>query len=306
MKDFADRIDTHALIGLRDELMLEHKPGLVTPSARGSHADMDVRTFDTSIAALRGYFGDCARLGAGACGFRALQSRGVLAEQVMFAATGGINTHKGAIFTLGLLSAAAGWQFQRHGSIRADTLGRVVAQRWGADMVVAAAALGIAPDMTHGRRVRIETGLPGAREQAIAGFPILSGTTYRALRVALQRGADPERAGLHALLSTMAALPDTNLAHRGGLGGLAWAQAQAHAFLAQGGVFAAGWRARLRRLCTAFEARWLSPGGSADLLAAAWALHRFDMMFQSGDPYADAPHEQHRRITRAVPEAVAT
>lgn len=307
MKDFADLIDDHALTGLRDELMLEHKPGLVTPTACGSHADMDVHTFDVSIAALRGYFGDCVRLGASDCSFRALQSRGLRAEQAMFAATGGINTHKGAIFTLGLLSAATGWQLRRHGSVRADLLGRVVAQRWGAEIAIAAAALDIAPDMTHGRRVRIETGLPGAREQAIAGFPVLGGTTYRELRAALRRGANHERAGLHALLSTMAALPDTNLAHRGGRVGLAWAQAQAHDFLARGGVFAADWRSRLRRLCAAFEARWLSPGGSADLLAAAWAMHRFDMMFSTCDPYPDALRDPHQRVAQPAPEeGVAT
>lgn len=304
--DFADLIDAHALAGLRDELMLEHKPGLVTPTACGSHADMDVHTFDASIAALRGYFGDCVRLGANDCSFRALQSRGQRAEQAMFAATGGINTHKGAIFTLGLLSAAAGWQFRRHGSVRAKLLGCVVAQRWGAEMAIAAAALDITSDMTNGRRVRTETGLPGAREQAIAGFPVLGGTTCRELRAALRRGADRERAGLHALLSTMAALPDTNLVHRGGLAGLAWAQAQAHDFLAQGGVFTADWCSRLRSLCAAFEARWLSPGGSADLLAAAWALHRFDMMFATGGPRRDATYDPHRRAALPATERVTT
>jgi triphosphoribosyl-dephospho-CoA synthase len=75
-------------------------------------------------------------------------------------------------------------------------------------------------------------------------------------------------------------LPDTNLAHRGGLAGLAWAQRQAQAFLARGGLAVADGTVALDALCAAFVERWLSPGGSADLLAAAWLLQ--DMAAQAG------------------------
>jgi triphosphoribosyl-dephospho-CoA synthase len=273
MKAFVSRLDDLACRALARELALEGKPGLVTPSARGSHADMDHKTFTVSITALNGYFGDCARLGAAGSGFDALQARGRAAERAMFAATGGVNTHKGAIFTLGLLAAAAGHQFADTGRLDAASLGKLVALRWGAAILISGAAPGAEFDATHGANLRGRHGLPGAREQAAEGFPVLFGTTLPKLMAALARGAEPDIAAIHGLLATIAVLPDTNLAHRGGLGGLRWAQHAAARFVADGGVFAPDSARTLEILGEAFIARWLSPGGSADLLAAAWFLY---------------------------------
>ncbi|MBI2308095.1 MAG: triphosphoribosyl-dephospho-CoA synthase [Rhodocyclales bacterium] len=259
------RIGELAIAALDAELALDPKPGLVTPSRRGSHADMDHSTFTASIAALRPYFADCARLGAAGAAFAPLQARGVLAERAMFAATAGVNTHKGAVFNLGLLAAAAGWRLAA-GSGAA--LGDIVRRRWAADFAVAPAT------PSNGQRALHDHGVPGAREHAAAGFPVLFDVTLPALRLALARGSDGRAAGVHALLSTMAVLPDTNLVHRGGPDGLAWSQRASEDFINGGSVFVAGWEGRLERLCEAFEQRWLSPGGAADLLAAAWFVHR--------------------------------
>lgn len=272
MNPFARRIDELACRALARELSLKGKPGLVTPTSRGSHDDMDHHSFRASIGALRGYFGDCAQLGSGACAFAALQARGREAERAMFAATGGVNTHKGAIFTLGLIAAAAGRQLADTGRIAPEALGGEVARHWGAAILIAGVAPGPDTAATHGAVLRSRHGLPGAREQAAAGFPALFDTTLPQLGWALACGATPDAAGMHALMATMAELPDTNLAHRGGLEGLRWAQRKAAAFLAAGSVFGAGWRAALDDCAAAFVARWLSPGGSADLLAAAWLL----------------------------------
>lgn len=259
---------------LEMELALNPKPGLVTPLSRGSHEDMDESTFRASIAALRPYFIDCARLGAAGADFSSLQARGLIAEAAMFAATRGINTHKGAIFNLGLLTAAAGWQWAQGAQGAQDgndaaSLGRVVVQRWAPDFRVAAPG---AP--THGRAVRQQHGIPGAREHAAAGFPVLFNVALPALEQALARGADQRQAGVHALLSIIAVLTDTNLVHRGGPEGLAWAQVASETFLAGGSVFSAAWEGRLETLAAEFVARWLSPGGAADLLAAAWFVQR--------------------------------
>jgi len=136
----ATSIELAARAGLARELALEAKPGLVTPSSRGSHADMDHFTFAASIDSLTGYFADCARLGACGCAFNDLQARGREAEKAMFAATGGVNTHKGAVFTMGLLSAAAGRQIADGRSVRDEHLGVTVARRWGAAILIAGSA----------------------------------------------------------------------------------------------------------------------------------------------------------------------
>lgn len=263
--NFAQRIDNAAWNALVFELTLAPKPGLVTPFSNGSHTDMNHRHFSASIEALAGYFGDCARLAETGADLFTLQLRGQQAESAMFGATNGINTHKGAVFTLGLLAAAAGVQ-QARGKLLPDQLGNVVAEEWGNALLDAAEA---APADTHGLHVRRNLGLPGAREQAANGFPVLFETTLPALREARRRlGMDP-RGLLHALIATIAVLPDTNLAHRGGRSGLAWAQYAAADFITRGSVFNASGERRLKALCGAFERRRLSPGGSADLLAAA-------------------------------------
>ncbi|MDX5364552.1 MAG: triphosphoribosyl-dephospho-CoA synthase [Pseudazoarcus pumilus] len=263
--NFAQRIDNAAWNALVFELTLAPKPGLVTPFCTGSHRDMDHRHFSASIEALAGYFGDCARLGASGAALRELQTRGLIAEAAMFAATGGVNTHKGAVFTLGLLAAATGVQHAR-GVLRPEQLGHVVAEEWGNALLDAAE---VAPSTTHGLHVRRTLGLPGAREQAGNGFPVLFETTLPALREGRQRLGNDPRALLHALIATIAVLPDSNLAHRGGRSGLEWARMVAADFIAAGSVFETGAERRLQALCGAFKRRWLSPGGSADLLAAA-------------------------------------
>ena len=103
----AARLGRLAIASLHAELALAPKPGLVTPSDAGSHADMDARTFWRSLAALRGYFEAIAQAGLAQAPFDALRRLGLQAEDAMLRATDGINTHRGAIFSLGLLTAAA-------------------------------------------------------------------------------------------------------------------------------------------------------------------------------------------------------
>jgi triphosphoribosyl-dephospho-CoA synthase len=120
-----------ATLALHDELALAPKPGLVTPTDTGSHTDMDARTFMRSLSALRGYFVRIAALGAEGAPFQDLQRCGIDAEARMLAATGGINTHRGAIFMLGLLCAAAGAAAVDGQSLNPTLLRDTLSTRWG-------------------------------------------------------------------------------------------------------------------------------------------------------------------------------
>lgn len=272
----AAEIDDAAIEALRVELSLHPKPGLVTPTSRGSHADMDHHALAAGIAALQGYFGDCVVLGRRNATLRALQRRGLAAEADMFCATGGINTHKGAIFSLGLLSAACGLQLQREGTTQAGRISSIVSARWGKALRADIRRIRTASfASTHGERVLQRDGIPGAREHASAGFPILQSVTLPALRMGLRCGTQ-RLALLHALVATIAVLPDTNIIHRGGMQSLRWAHSTAQGFILSGGVFMSGWEARFQSMCDGFVARRLSPGGSADLLACAWFMHRLE------------------------------
>ena len=253
-----------AVAALHDELTLAPKPGLVTPFSNGSHRDMDVRTFMRSISALRRYFVVIARLGADGAPFSALERAGIEAEARMRCATGGVNTHRGAIFLLGLLSAAAGAVV---GSGQAPTPARIRAtlmDRWGDALRARANRPSTLPGGIAARRL----GLRSASEEAALGFPVLFETGIPAMRSALERGLSRERAQLDTLIHLMAVLDDSNLAHRGGLDGLRFVQRAARGFIDSGGASRLDAKLRTEALATELESRWLSPGGSADMLAA--------------------------------------
>ena len=105
-------VPAHVAATARASLMAElntwPKPGLVSHVDQGSHSDMDAATFEASAAAIEPFFARLTEVGATNAGMPELRSIGVAAEQAMLAATRGINTHRGAIFGLGLICAAAG------------------------------------------------------------------------------------------------------------------------------------------------------------------------------------------------------
>jgi triphosphoribosyl-dephospho-CoA synthase len=223
---------------------------------------MNFGTFQRSTAAIKPYLYALAEAGAKGCGMGRLRIIGLEAEAAMFAATGGVNTHRGSIFGLGLLCAAAG---AKAGEL-ADPmmpLGDVVVRLWSRNILDGPVLL-----HSHGGNARRHYGAGGARAEAAQGFP----SVYEIGLPALQWGSliapgDTEAAPVQACFALIAALEDTNLLHRGGLPGLRYAQGAARGFLDDGGVGTADWRERASVVHQSFIARRLSPGGSADLLA---------------------------------------
>jgi triphosphoribosyl-dephospho-CoA synthase len=247
---------------LKLEVATYPKPGLVSHVDRGAHRDMDAALLNSSAETLQAYFTDLAEAGAAGAPMGRLRAIGVDAERAMLARTGGVNTHRGAIFGLGLLCAAAGFRRAYRASL---TLGAIVTARWGAEILGGPIAL-----HSHGAEVARRHGAGGARGQAAAGFPALYDVALPALRGArVLAPGDPEAARVQAFMSLIATVEDTNLLYRGGLEGLAFARRLARRFLDKGGVGSADWRARATSVHQAFVARRLSPGGCADLLAMA-------------------------------------
>lgn len=263
---------------LLDELHLSPKPGLVDLRGSGAHADMSVPLMEASIRTIAPAIG---RIGEAAWGtaidvrLRSITAAiGREAERDMLDVTGGVNTHRGAIWALGLIAAAAA------------AIGPRSAQE---DIAAAAGQLASLPDEgalwtasvkeRNGQRVHRLYGLPGAREEAIAGFPHVIRVALPRLRFERAKGLPEDVARLHALLDLMAALPDTCIASRAGLEGLAFTQASAMRVLRLGGLETeAGERAFLDFDRAMTEQR-LSPGGSADLLATALFIERIPDAF---------------------------
>ncbi len=256
----AEAIAALAVACLRREVATYPKPGLVSHVDPGAHADMDAALLLRSADTLGPYFADLAEAGGHGAGMDTLRVIGIAAEAAMLAATGGVNTHRGAIFGLGLLAAAAGFRDARGGS---RPLGRLVADLWGA-----AIAGGPIPLHSHGSMAARRYRAGGARREAMLGFPTLYALGLPALRAAeALRPDDPEAVRVQVCLALIADVEDTNLLHRGGAAGLAFAQGAARDFLAAGGIGHPGWHARAQALHATFVARNLSPGGCADLLA---------------------------------------
>ena len=256
-----------AIASLHAELLLSPKPGLVCPGDRGSHADMDARTMMTSIDALHHGFAAIAHAAAEGAPFARLQALGIEAERAMLDATGGVNTHRGAIFNIGLLVAAAA-SCGSSGIATAAGIRDVIRTRWAADIERAPAF------ESHGSAMALRHGAGGARREAADGFPTVFETLLPVLLESRLREMDERLARIAVLMTSIATTADTNLLYRGGVEGLAFAQRAARAFLDRGGVTVADWEPALREIGRAFVTRNLSPGGSADLLAATIFVDR--------------------------------
>jgi triphosphoribosyl-dephospho-CoA synthase len=259
-----------ALNGLYQELCVYPKPGLVSFIDSGSHKDMDASTFQHSLFSLRTYFRDVALAGTRNAGYDELRCLGVEAESRMLKATKNVNTHRGAIFSMGLLVAAAGLLSGGDRSLKGDVLGSTVRRRWGNDILLNT------PDKpcSHGTLVASKYGVAGARQEAAAGFPHLFEVGLPVLEESLSEGVDFHSAAIQSFFSLMAVLADNNLLFRGGQQGLTYAQAAARSFLDNGGVHQKNWHGCASSIHHEFIARRLSPGGSADLLAATLFVYQ--------------------------------
>jgi triphosphoribosyl-dephospho-CoA synthase len=244
------------------ELATYPKPGLVSDRDTGSHTDMDAAMFRRSASAIRPYFAQLVLAGARNADMAVLRRIGLSAERAMRVATRGVNTHRGAIFGLGLLCAAAGLGAREDAHADAP-LGRRVEQRWGREIITGPRL----PD-SHGESANRRYGAGGARLEAARGFPSVYEVGLPALRTVARSGsADHAAARVQACFALMAVLEDTNLLHRGGAAGLRFAQHCARRFLDSGGVAQPQWRTRAEAIHRAFVERRLSPGGAADVLA---------------------------------------
>jgi len=265
-----------ALSAMLREVNLSPKPGLVDRYNTGAHKDMTLADFHRSARAIHAELPNFIRCGAETAALppeailELLRPIGLRCEQAMFRATGGVNTHKGSIFSLGLLCAAAGRLFALRQPITPSALCRTAAEfcRGMVERELARDNLG----QTAGQRLYRELGLTGARGEADAGWPLVLNYALPHYQSCLASGQNEHMALLNALLVLIARNRDTNLAARGGMSGLLWMQSQAKALLAKGGIKSPADYIALHRLNQQCAIRNLSPGGSADLLIITWFL----------------------------------
>ena len=255
------------------EVAITPKPGLVDRENSGSHRDMDFFTFQASAAALQPYFAQCVRIGrqggAPEETLRALRLPGKLAEAEMRRATVGVNTHKGAIFSMGILCGALG-RLDRKNWVDPDrVLEECAAMAKG---IVSEDYRGLTPETakTAGQKLYLRYGITGVRGQAEAGFPAVREAGLPTLEAALAAGKNINEASCAALLALLVHTADTNMIHRGGFDGMQQATLEVREILDRENFPS---RETLESLDKRFIEKNLSPGGSADLLALTLFLH---------------------------------
>jgi triphosphoribosyl-dephospho-CoA synthase len=255
---------------LHTELVLYPKPGLVSLVDNGSHADMTAATFMRSMFALRHYFNRVFRAGADDAPFAVLRRLGIDAEARMMQATCGINTHRGAIFSLGMLCAAIGRARAQRIAMTPAGLRAVMLIRWGEELGAHAQPDGAD---SHGLRAAALHAVSGAREEGALGLPSVFEIGLPAMQRTLAAGRSMYHARIDALFALMAHISDTNVVHRGGAQGALTVRSHAQRFAAMGGTADPDWLACALDSHREFVAQKLSPGGAADLLAATCLVH---------------------------------
>lgn len=255
-----------AVAALMQELDSYPKPGLVSPKDSGAHADMDHALMSQSAQALLRPFACIAAAGREARPFEtSLIPLGLAAEREMLRVTCGVNTHRGAIFTMGMLVAAMARAESSTSPTSPDGIRSVLLETWG-DALQAHATSGSA-DTSHGAIVHRATGVGGARAEAACGFPGIFETGIPVYREALAAGLDPNAARIQTLFALMEAAEDSNVIFRGGADAANFVRGAASEFLEAGGCFSDDWFARTEELHRTFIRRNISPGGCADLLS---------------------------------------
>jgi triphosphoribosyl-dephospho-CoA synthase len=271
-RDQARAVRIAALVrqALIAEAELTPKPGLVDRRGAEAHTDLSLAVMRCSALAIEPYFCEMALIAAATHPSQVLRERlaviGRGAEHAMLQATGGANSHKGAIWILGLLSAAAMRADHPAATTIAGTAGKIASFE-------DRARLG---RVSHGDVVAAKYGVTGARGEAIRGFPHVVSVGLPVLHACRASGVSESVARLDTLLGIMSRLEDTCLLYRGGEVALRAAQRGASLVVKAGGSGTGMGRRRLQYLDRRLLDLNVSPGGSADLLAATLFLYAIE------------------------------
>lgn len=235
---------------LREELELTPKPGLVDRHDNGSHKDMDFMLMDKSINTLRPFFTELAKAGytEEQPDLQAVRAIGMRAEKSMFSATNGVNTHKGALFSIGLVSTAAAHCMKKRGSVHTENLQDTI-QRMAAYIEPAGG--------THGSEVRKRYNVGGAVECARDGYSMLFSRWLPLLRA----NREDKHRNHKLLLEIMGSIDDTNIYYRCGPDTAAEVKSLARSMADNFSTDI------MKEANDIFISRNISPGGAADMLS---------------------------------------
>lgn len=277
-EDLANHIASLAQRAILYEVSTTPKPGLVDRDNSGSHNDMDFFTFMASSSVLyRGFF-ECAL--EGLCFDEAdntkllekIRHHGMQCEMKMFQATNGVNTHKGIIFSLGILSAVVGNLYKKHGfrNFTTEVICSQV-QKVAKDLTLRDFKdISNKKVLTHGERIYKNFGYKGIRGEVENGFITIQKSAVGVMRNwSINKQLSMNDIFLEIIINLMAQSQDTNVIIRGGIDSLKRVKFISREFLNLGAMNQFNARRKLEQINEEFVNENISPGGSADLLAVS-------------------------------------
>lgn len=271
---YAHQISSLAMASLLYEVAATPKPGLVDRDNSGSHKDMDFYTFQSSAVSLNQFFEEFTLCGIKnherSCEdvFALIRPIGIQAEAVMKQATGGVNTHKGMIFSLGIFCCALGYLYGNDIPYTEDAF-RDTCRQMTAHILDDFHGITLENAKTHGERLYARYGITGIRGEAADGYPTVFETALPVFRKYREKGLSANDAGVLTLLHIIAGSVDTNIIARSDYETFRKVQAQIQSML-DSGIDKRDFIAEIRTLDQEFIDMNISPGGSADMLALTY------------------------------------
>ncbi len=280
-----NQISGFATYALLLEVSLSPKPGLVCRNSNGAHTDMDFATFVQSTAVLSPYFLQIGQLASQfndneiSSALPKIREIGLRMEKAMLQTTGHINTHKGAIFLLGLSIFAIVRVIKSGSKVSASTFSTYVQNITKGIVEKELADIKKDSTLTHGQQCFIKYGMmaSGARGEAEFGMPTVMNHGIPVLNCLadkeLNHYNDKELNDIltPVLLRIISANSDTNVLYRKDLHALETLKQKAQLALDN---WLKGNKIPYKELCEWCSQEGISPGGSADLLAVTILLHQ--------------------------------
>lgn len=278
---FLPELLEHALMA---EVSATPKPGLVDLHDSGAHKDMNFDTFAASTEAIVPYLTQMASMGYlwsdHNCEalFLSIRPVGILAEKSMFEATNHVNTHKGMIFSMGIIAAASGMYYKAHSCFCAEEILKLAGQMCNRTLEQDFRKIDRRNPKTHGELLYLRYSLKGIRGEAQKGFPSIYHIALPVLRAARAKGLQDNEIYLDTLLALMAQVDDTNVLIRTNPTMLSYAKNEARHIIQLGGSSTDRGMAALKHLNDKFIKLNISPGGCADLLAVTILLDSLEQI----------------------------
>lgn len=289
-KEYCNYISELAMKALLYEVSATPKPGLVDRNNSGAHKDMDFFTFIDSSVVLAEYFIKCTGAGIEFCGdnyndlLTILRPFGIQAELDMYKATSGVNTHKGLIFSLGLITASAGLLYMKFNnlSISATEISGVV------KLIVNNITIELEDtegkkNLSYGEKLYLKYGTKGIRGEAESGFQTVLKYSLPALTKLVKEEKSINDIIVHVLLVLMSNTQDSNILGRHDMDALEYTKKMAEEALSKGGFFTIEGRSFVEEMDKCFIQKNISPGGSADLIAVTLLLY----FIENGDSFKE-------------------